>query len=53
MDYFMILAQTAEASEEAVVPMDVFWEQITSLSLVEALTFISFGVVCLDRKSVV
>ena len=48
MDYFTILAQTTtETSEEAVIPMDVFWEQITSLSLVEALTFISFGVVCL------
>ena len=48
MDYFTILAQTAtETSEEAVVPMDIFWEQITSLSQLEALTFISFGVVCL------
>ncbi len=48
MDYFTILAQTAtETSEEAVVPIDIFWEQITSLSLLEALTFISFGVVCL------
>ena len=48
MDYFTILAQAAaKTSEEPLVPMDVFWEQITSLSLVEALTFISFGVVCL------
>jgi hypothetical protein len=49
MDYLMILAQTAAetTTEEAVVPIDVFWEQITSLSLLEALTFISFGVVCL------
>jgi hypothetical protein len=52
MDYFTILAQTAqdtsaEAAEEAVVPIEVFWEQITSLSQLEALTFISFGVVCL------
>ncbi len=47
MDYFTILAQTAGASDEAVVPMDVFWEQITSLGMLEALTFISFGVVCL------
>ena len=48
MDYFTILAQTAtETSEEAVVPIDIFWEQITSLSQLEALTFISFGVVCL------
>lgn len=48
MDYFAILAQAAaEKSEEAVVPLDLFWEQITSLGLLEALTFISFGVVCL------
>ena len=48
MDYFTILAQTAtETSGEAVVPIDVFWKQITSMSLLEALTFISFGVVCL------
>jgi hypothetical protein len=49
MDYLMILAQTATetTTEEAVVPINVFWEQITSLSLLEALTFISFGVVCL------
>ena len=48
MDYVTILAQTAtETSEEAVVPIDWFWEQITSLSQLEALTFISFGVVCL------
>jgi hypothetical protein len=45
----MILAQTATETtkEETIVPIDVFWEQITSLSLLEALTFISFGVVCL------
>src|SRR4030042_3327496 len=48
MDYLKILAQTAtEATGEAVVPIDVCWEQITSLSLLEALTFVSFGVVCL------
>ncbi|MHC4300233.1 MAG: hypothetical protein ACYS7Y_23410 [Planctomycetota bacterium] len=48
MDYFTILAQTAsDTSGEPVVPMDLFWSQITSLGLLEALTFISFGVVCL------
>jgi hypothetical protein len=52
MDYVTILAQTvrdtsAETAEEAIVPIDWFWQQITSLSLLEALTFISFGVVCL------
>jgi hypothetical protein len=52
MDYVTILAQAAntagtEAAEGAVVPMDAFWRQITSLGLLEALTFISFGTVCL------
>ena len=36
-----------EVAEEAFVPIDAFWEQITSLGLVEALTFISFGSICL------
>ena len=56
MDCLTILAQavttpaastTAEAAAEAVVPMDLFWEQITGLNLVEALTFLSFGSVCI------
>jgi hypothetical protein len=51
MDYFMILAQAATETTEqtqTVVPIGWFWDQITSLSLLEALTFISFGVVCLS-----
>ena len=52
MDCVTILAQavetaSAQAAEEAVVPMETFWSYITSLNLVEAITFISFGVVCL------
>jgi hypothetical protein len=50
MDYLTILAQTAAETTEqtqTVVPIDAFWEQITSLTRLEALTFISFGVVCL------
>ena len=52
MDCVTILAQavetsSAQAAEEAVVPMESFWAYITSLNLVEAVTFISFGVVCL------
>ena len=52
MDCFSILAQAAEtaysgASEESVVPLDSFWNYITTLNCVEAVTFISFGVVCL------
>ena len=51
MDCLTILAQTVQpaqpAAEQSVVPIDFFWEQVTSLGLLEALTFISFGVVCL------
>lgn len=55
MDCMTILAQAvetegrrvAEAVEGTVVPIDWFWGQITSLNWLEALTFISFGVVCL------
>ena len=48
-----ILAQTTETTEPdievaaQIIPIDVFWEQIESLSLFEALTFIAFGAVCL------
>lgn len=47
-----ILAQTATgagqgAAEQTVVRMGWFWQQITSLDLIEALTFVSFGSVCL------
>lgn len=54
MDWMTILAQAAEstaegaeAAEGAIVPIDLFWKQITSLSMLEALTFVSFGTVCL------
>ena len=52
MDCVTILAQAVEtassgATEEAVVPLESFWNYITTLNRVEAVTFISFGVVCL------
>ncbi len=56
MDCISILAQAATSSvrnttpgaaEDAFVPIDLFWEQITSLNIVEALTFLSFGSICL------
>ncbi|MHC4726496.1 MAG: hypothetical protein ACYS17_04645 [Planctomycetota bacterium] len=52
MDCVTILAQAVEtassgAAEEAFVPMESFWNYITTLDRVEAVTFISFGVVCL------
>lgn len=52
MDYITILAQAAEtaspeAAEKGIVPINLIWEHITTLGLLEALTFISFGTVCL------
>ncbi len=53
MDVFNILAQTANNTHRqisqagSIVPIDRFWEQITSLNVVESLTFIAFGSVCL------
>jgi len=51
MEIINILAQAMEPAagktEEGFVPMQQVWEHIISLNLIEALTFISFGVVCL------
>ncbi|MHC4682181.1 MAG: hypothetical protein ACYTEK_26250 [Planctomycetota bacterium] len=52
MDCVTILAQAVEttgpqATEGTVVPLGWFWDQIIELERLEALTFISFGVVCL------
>ena len=54
MDSFAILARaaepamrTTESAGEGFVPINFIWEQIVELSLVEALAFICFGVVCL------
>jgi len=54
MDCAVILAQaagatngTAESAEQAIVPIDLIWQQITSLDKLEAFTFMAFGVVCL------
>ena len=57
MEYLTILAQAVETakettgdaavSTESIVPLEQIWTQITSLGLLEALTFISFGAVCL------
>jgi hypothetical protein len=40
-------AQAEAAAAERVVPIDLIWQNITELNLVEALMFVSFGVVCL------
>jgi hypothetical protein len=44
-----LLAATAsqKASQQPLVPMEQVWKHISSLDVVEALTFISFGAVCL------
>ncbi len=50
MNIGSIIAQansTANGSEEAVIPLDVIWEYIISINFLEAVTFISFGAVCL------
>ena len=43
----MVAAAGEEAAKEPVVPMEEMWKYISTLGLVEALTFISFGSVCL------
>jgi hypothetical protein len=52
MDCLTILAQAAKTAgektpSEGILPIDLIWQHVTSLDLVEALTFISFGAVCL------
>ncbi|MHC4159046.1 MAG: hypothetical protein ACYSSO_08200 [Planctomycetota bacterium] len=54
MDCITILAQAVETAserpeviEETIIPIDLIWEQITSLGLLEALTFVSFGAIWL------
>ncbi len=52
MDCVTILAQAVrsvgpEAAGEGIVPIDLIWKYITSLNLLEALTFMSFGAVCI------
>lgn len=52
MEYLTILAQAAEsstgsASDTQLVPIDYFWEQITTLSWLQAVIAISFGAVYL------
>lgn len=53
IDCLTFLAQTAQRASgqaetaEQVIPIDRIWEQITSLGVLEALTFVAFGTVCL------
>ena len=43
----LMAAQQQPAEPQDVAPLKVVWEHVSTLDLVEALTFISFGVVCL------
>jgi hypothetical protein len=48
--YLVSILQLSAAegtAQQPIVPLDMLWEQVSSLDLVEALTFISFGAVCL------
>jgi len=45
LDVALVAAQ--RTAEQSIVPLEVVWKHIITLDLVEALTFISFGVVCL------
>ncbi|MBN1360052.1 MAG: hypothetical protein JW993_05645 [Sedimentisphaerales bacterium] len=45
--WVLLAAASGEPSQPDLVPFDVMWKYISSLGLVEALTFISFGTVCL------
>ncbi|OHB64113.1 MAG: hypothetical protein A2Y77_11545 [Planctomycetes bacterium RBG_13_62_9] len=52
MNSFVSLLQTvllaeAEPQTQSVIPFDLIWQHVTSLNLVEALTFIAFGTVWL------
>ncbi|HPC94508.1 MAG TPA: hypothetical protein PLU87_06170 [Sedimentisphaerales bacterium] len=45
--WILLVAAAEKTARTQVVPLDVMWKYISSLGLVEALTFISFGSVCL------
>jgi len=51
MNFVAILAETAgrvpEEAKGSIVPVDAIWQNVTALNLLEAMTFISFGIVCL------
>ncbi len=42
-----VLVATQQSADKNIVPLKVLWNHVSKLDLVEALTFISFGVVCL------
>ena len=44
---FFVLAETTRSAHQQIVSMDIFWEQVTKLSWLEALIAVSFGAVYL------
>ncbi|MEN6425759.1 MAG: hypothetical protein ABFE13_10375 [Phycisphaerales bacterium] len=47
IDILQTILTAAQPAQQSVVPLEQIWKHISTLDLVEALTFISFGVVCL------
>jgi hypothetical protein len=47
MDFAIVLAQAGDSAGPATESVSLIWQYITSLKLPEAITFISFGAVCL------
>ncbi len=45
--WMLLTAAAGEPAEEGIIPLTVMWKYVSSLGIVEALTFISFGSVCL------
>jgi len=45
--WMLLTAAAGEPAEEGIIPLEVMWKYVSSLGIVEALTFISFGTVCL------
>ncbi len=43
----LLTAAASEPSQEGILPLELMWKYVSSLGIVEALTFISFGSVCL------
>lgn len=42
-----VIEYTPTLTSSSVVPIDLIWKHVTGLSLIESLTFVSFGAICL------
>jgi len=47
MNLFFVLAEAAQKQQHQIIEMDIFWQQITKLSWLQALIAVSFGAVYL------